>query len=442
MMKMHGEYRRHLRSGIRVPVFLKYANHTIKTHTLDVSASGLRLKRPERVYIRPGEIIDVGFPDKADMNVAATVAYTGKSHIGLQFYRRRFSEYELRELYEIAPSWQRLTARGKRALWTNSRRFSVLLANTYLRTPLHALARPHFVFAVYGNRQQAGAYFTPAMAQRMPPNLVLGFIRNQGMRGLLVASQFMEDELEQDSEKVRLYLDQLHRDYPDVQRIALVGRLPNFVMKAGIEITEPLVEGSLGTRYMIWDVARQMRERPQYSQQTSIVVLGGAGRIGNAVCQDLTGLYDKVIGFDPRYEQDREIATDQGTILQTSSLAHLLDEKLYIGLTTQGDDVLGLLHHIAPGALIADDTHPCISLPARERLQEQQIAVEKVVLSHEEFMMWPRMPNWSNRDIPGCLVEALVLLRRPGVGQGDFSAFCQEAEFLGFTGRLVKPLGE
>lgn len=92
--------------------------------------------------------------------------------------------------------------------------------------------------------------------------------------------------------------------------------------------------------------------------------------------------------------------------------------------------------------MIADDTHPCISLTAREQLQSRQIAVEKVVLSHEEFLMWPRMPAWSNRDIPGCLVEALVLLRQPGVGEGDFSAFCQEAEFLGFTGRLISPLDE
>ncbi|MGM0766741.1 MAG: PilZ domain-containing protein [Pseudomonadota bacterium] len=442
MRRMHGEYRRHLRSGIRVPVVLKYANHTIETRTLDVSASGLRLKRPERVYIRPGEVTDVDFRDKSDMNVAATVAYTGKSHIGLQFYRRRFSDHELSELYDLAPSWQRLVAKSKRSLWKNSRRFAVFLANTYLRPLVHALARPHFVFAVYGNRQQAGSYFTPGMAKRMPPNLVLGFIRNQDMRGLLVASQFMEEELEESSEKVRLYLDQLQRDYPDVQRIALVGRLPNFVMKAGIEITEPLVEGSLGTRYMIWDVARQMLERPQYSQQTSIVVLGGAGRIGNAVCQDLTGLFDRVIGFDPRYEEDREIATERGTILQTSSLANLLDEKLYIGLTHQGDAVLELEHHISPGALIADDTHPCISLAARERLQKHQIAVEKVVLSHEEFLMWPRMPAWSNRAIPGCLVEALVLLRQPGVGERDFTEFCQEAEFLGFTGRLISPLDE
>lgn len=442
MIRMHGEYRRHLRSGIRIPVTLSFANHTVETSTLDISASGLRLKRPERVYIRPGELIDVDFRDKAGLKVAATVAHTGKSHIGLQFHHRHFSEDELNELYGVAPSWQRLTARSKRTLWKSSRRLAVFLTNTYLRGLVHRLARPDFLFAVYGNEKQVRSYFTPAMAKRMPPTMVLGFIRNGDRRGLMVASQFLEHELQEDPEKVRLYLEQLQRDYPEVRRIALVGRLPNFVMKAGIEIDDPLVEGSLGTRYMIWDVARQMRERPQYCQQNSIVVLGGAGRIGNAVCRDLTGLYDKVIGFDPRYEEDREITTARGTVLQTASLAHLHDEKLYIGLTHHGDAVLELLHQMAPGALIADDTHPCISRQARERLQERQIAVEKVVLSHEEFMMWPRMPDWNNRDIPGCLVEALVLLRQPEAGASDFSAFCQEAEFLGFTGRLVSPLDE
>ena len=437
MIRMHGEYRRHLRSGIRIPVVLKFANHLIETTTLNISASGMRLKRPERVYIRPGEVIDIDFRDKAATKVAATVTHTGKSHIGLQLYRKRFSTNELNRLYDDAPAWQSLAARSKRALWRNSRRLAILLANTWLRPLIHALVRPEFVFAVYGNEQQAGSYFTPWMARRMPPNLVLGFIRNEDKRGLLVASQFLEPELESDSEKVRLYIDQLLKDYPHAKQIALVGRLPNFVMKAGIEITEPLVEGSLGTRYMIWDVARKMLERPQYCQQTSIVVLGGAGRIGNAVCQDLTSLYDRVIGFDPRYTQDNEI-----TILQTASPSHLQGEKLYIGLTHQGDAVLELQQHIGPGALIADDTHPCISLTARESLQKRQIAVEKVVLSHEEFLMWPRMPAWSNRDIPGCLVEALVLLRQPNAVKTDFLSFCQEAEFLGFSGRLIRPLDE
>lgn len=293
MLKLHGEYRRHLRSGIRLPVILKYASHTIATSTLDVSASGLRLKRPERVYIRPGERIDVDFPNRADLTVTATVTHSGKSHLGVQFYRRRFSDDELRQLYDLAPPWQRLAARSKRALWTNSRRCGVLLANTFLRAPLQALVRPQFLFAVYGNREQAGAYFTPAMARPLPPNLMLGFIRHGDMRGLLIASQFMEDELEQDSAKVRRYLEQLQQNYPGVLRIALVGRLPNFVMKAGLKITGPLVEGSLG----------------------------------NAVCRDLTRLYQRVIGFDPRYVEDREITTDQGRILQTASPTHLKDES-------------------------------------------------------------------------------------------------------------------
>lgn len=442
MTKMHGEYRRHLRSGIRVPVILTYASHTIQTRTLDVSASGLLLKRPKRMHIRPGEVIDVDFRDRPGMSVSATVTHTDNSHIGLEFDSSRFSENKLKQLVNDSPSWQRLTTRSKRALWKKSRRIAVFLANTFLRSSIIALVRPRFVFAVYGNRQQAGSYFTPWMAQRMPSNLVLGFIRQGNMRGLMVASQYMEDELEEDSGKVRFYLDQLQRDFPDIQRIALVGRLPNFVMKAGIEITEPLVEGSLGTRYMIWDVARKMLERPQYCQQTSIVVLGGAGRIGNAVCRDLTGLYDKVIAFDSRYEEDRETATDRGTVLQTSSLSHLEGEMLYICLTTHGDVVLEFQQHMAPGALIADDTHPCISLTAMESLNKQQITVEKVVLSHDEFLMWPRMPAWNNRAIPGCLVEALVQLRMPDVGESDFPAFRKQAEFLGFSGRLIRPLNE
>ncbi|MEQ5836289.1 PilZ domain-containing protein [Marinobacter sp. NFXS9] len=442
MIRMHGEYRRHLRSGIRIPVVISHAGRTFETTTLDISASGLRLKRPEHVHIRAGETIDIEFRDRTGTKVAATVMHSGKTHIGLQFYDRRFSGNELKALYDVAPLWQRLSATSKRTLWKKSRRLAVFLANTYLRSLLLALVRPQFLFAVYGNEKQVRSYVSDDMARRLPFNLILGVIRNENMRGLMVAPQFLEHELQEDSDKVRLYMERLQEDFPNVQRIALVGRLPNFVKKAGIDIKRPLVEGSLGTRYMIWDIARQMRERPQYRNQNSIVVLGGAGRIGNAVCHDLTSLYDRVIGLDPRYEEDNEINTDQGTVLQTASLERLSDETLYIALTHQGDAVLDLYQHMPNGALIADDTHPCISLKVRERMRERQIEVEKIVLSHDQFMMWPRMPDWNNRDIPGCLVEALVLLRQPDVAEGGFHRFCQEAEFLGFTGRLIRPLDE
>ncbi|KAA1176126.1 hypothetical protein FWJ25_03060 [Marinobacter salinexigens] len=340
------------------------------------------------------------------------------------------------------PALQRLSTRYRRTLWVKARRLAVLLTNTCLRSLVHTAVKPEFLFAVYGNEKQVGSYFTPWMANRLPPTVILGYIRNGDTKGLLVAPHFFEHELQEDPEKVRRYMDQLRLDYPGVKRIALVGRLPNFVKKAGIDIAAPLVDGSLGTRYMIWDVARQMRERPEFQGANSIVVLGGAGRIGNAVCEDLTTLYDKVIGLDPRYTVDEEVVTDHGMILRTSNLEHLHDKKLYIALTHHGDVVLDFYQHISPGALIADDTHPCITLDARKRLQSRQISVEKVVLSHAEFSMRPRMPDWNSRDIPGCLVEALVLLQQPGLENSQFSSFCGKAASLGFTGRLIRPLEE
>lgn len=442
MSRMGKERRRHRRSGIRVPVNLSYADATIQTSTLNMSASGLRLKRPNRLFIQPGKEVDISIPGAEQNTFSAFVAHLGKSHIGLQLDDKRFSGEELRKLYELAPIWQRFLVNSKRRLWQGSRRFAVLAANTLLRSAILKLTKPDFVFAVYGNRRDTDTYWSPKMAKYMPPNLVLGFIKNQKARGLLVASQTPEHELQVNSEKVRNYIDQLQVDFPDVKRFALVGRLPTFAKKAGIEITDPLVEGSLGTRYMISDVAQQMLAKPQFSRETSIVVLGGAGRIGNAVCRDLTGLYEKVIAFDPRYEQDEEIKTDQGTVLRTSNVGQLHDHKLYIGLMSQGDVVLDLFQHMPKGSLIADDTHPCISLHARERLQEREITVEKVVLSHNEFVMWPRMPSWNHRDIPGCLVEALVLLQRPELEGGEFLSFSQQAKEMGFAGRLIKPLAE
>ncbi|MBQ0834704.1 PilZ domain-containing protein [Marinobacter sp.] len=442
MSKIDQERRRHRRSGIRVPVELSYADTTIETRTLNMSASGLRLKRPNGLFIQPGEAIDISFQGASEAPLSALVAHMGKSHIGIQFDEKRFTGDELRELYDLAPVWQRLLVRSKRRLWRDSRRIGVFLANTLLRSLIVRLVQPQFIFAVYGNRRDTDTYWSPKMAERMPPNLVLGFIRNQKARGLLVASQTLEHELQADSDKVRRYIDQLQQDFPNAKRFALVGRLPTFAKKAGIDISDPLVEGSLGTRYMIRGVAQQMQARPQYSRETSIVVLGGAGRIGNAVCEDLTGLYETVIAYDPRYERDEEITTEQGTIVRTSNLARLKDQKLYIGLMSRGDLVLDLYQHIPCGSLIADDTHPCISLHAREKLQESEIAVEKVVLSHPEFLMWPRMPAWNHRDIPGCLVEALVLLQHPELEGDGFLSFCQHAEGMGFSGRLIKPLAE
>src|SRR5690606_35107057 len=101
-----------------------------------------------------------------------------------------------------------------------------------------------------------------------------------------------------------------------------------------------------------------------------------------------------------------------------------------------------LAEYLPKGSLIGDDTHPCISLEVRERLAEHGVKTLKIVLSHHQFSMWPRMPAWNNRDIPGCLVEALVLLEHKNLDVKDFTAFRDTAKSIGFQGRLIEPLEE
>jgi hypothetical protein len=193
---------------------------------------------------------------------------------------------------------------------------------------------------------------------------------------------------------------------------------------------------------MIWDTARQMKELPAYVGERGITVLGGAGRIGNLVCEDLTQLYGTVIAFDKRYENEEIVNTPTGTIIRTSLPWRLAEHKLFIGLTHHGDVIKEWAGAIPRGSLIADDTHPCISLPVREYLAEHHINTLKIVLGNADFSMKPRMPAWNNRDIPGCLVEALVLLDNDDEVANDFHRFSEAALKAGFQGRLIEPLDE
>lgn len=442
MRRMQGEYRRHMRSGIRIPVVLRYSDQTLHTDTLNISASGMGFKCPDAARFTAGEVIDVTPRDRPDLAVQATVAFVGSKHVGLQFHRPPLSDQELRRVYNCAPWWQRLWASTTRIAWRTGRRLAVFCANTLLRPLILKYIQPRFIFAAYGTERQAATYYSPFLAKWMPFNLILGFIQHREVRGLMVAPQYLEHELRGVPNKVRRYIEQLQQDFQTAERIALVGRLPIFAMKAGVEMASPLVEGSRGTRYMIWDIARAMRERPLANPSDGIVVLGGGGRIGTAVSGDVAGLFSQVVAFDPRFHVEQEEHLENSRILRTSNPERLKDHRLFILLSRQGDDLLEWMEYIHSGSLIADDTHPCISFDGRERLKQHDIAVEKTVLSHDEFSMWPRMPNWNNRDIPGCLVEALVLLNRPDLSDGSFADFCCEAEHLGFSGRLVRPLDE
>jgi len=442
MKTSHGEYRRHFRTGIRIPVTVDIANQSRSTSTLNLSFSGLRLAKPEDLSLEPGQALNIQFSRPGNFRVPARVVHVGEHHVGLKLYRARLTDNDIDNLVQAAPFSQRARVYLRRAAWKGSRRAGVLGANTLLRPLLLKWVRPSFLFAVYGSARDVQTYYTPTMEKLLPDTIIGGVIQNRGRRGLLVASKYLESELAQDSEKVQEYIGHLRRDYPEVRCIALVGRLPNFTMKAGIPIEPPLVDGSMGTRYMIWEAVRKMKEMTPYQHEQGITVLGGAGRIGNLVCEDLLDLFPKVYGFDPRYQEEQRLDRGQGTIIRTANRERLADHRLFVALTHHGDVIRDLVDAMPPGALIADDTHPCISLEVRELLETHRIQTLKIVLTHHLFSMWPRMPAWNNRDIPGCLVEALVLLEQDETNLSHFPSFRQTARRLGFQGRLVEPLDE
>ncbi len=442
MLRSYGEYRRHERTGIRVPITVEGGQAAVAGHlagTTDVSEGGLGLRRSPDLVIKPGSTLQLRIEGLGERVVTARVVHVGANHVGLRLQRERLTPADIETIISGAPPLEQLKVRLRRLAWRTARRAGVLAINTVLRPVVKALVRPEFLFAVYGNAKDISTYYTPAMARVMPDTLIGGYIRNQKHRGMLVASHFLESELAEDSAKVRSYIARLRADFPRVRQIALVGRLPNFTMKAGISIESPLVDGSMGTRFMIWDVARQMVEMPEYQSENAITVLGGAGRIGNLVCEDLLRVFSRVVAFDPRYENDESLNFEKGTILRTSNRAALGRTKLFICLTHHGDAIRELGDFIEPGALIADDTHPCISPEVRDHLAGKGVRTLKIILSHEEFRMWPRMPAWNNRDIPGCLVEALVLLDADAESTVDFDRFLSVARKIGFRGRIIPP---
>lgn len=442
MSTLHGEYRRHSRTNLHTQVSINAKNQQHNVKTRDLSQSGLSVAIADNLLLEIGQTINVTFNNNPGYQVFAKVVRINEHGAGLELQNFRLTEADINGIINNAPLLERLKVNTRRALWKFVRRSSVFITNTILRKPMLALIKPSFLFAVYGNKKDVGTYFTPFMSRFMPPLMLGSIIKLINRRGLMVASMYYESELAEDPEKVRAYLDQLKEEFPDVKTIALVGRLPNFVMKAGRNIESPYVDGSMGTRYMIWDCACHMRDLPGYKEATTITVLGGAGRIGNKVCEDLAREYHKVIAFDSRYNTDETIYTPSGNIIRTSNPSHFSDCHLYISLTHHGDVISDFMNHIPSGALVADDTHPCISLPIRKKMNALNIKVLKTVLHHKEFSMWPRMPAWSNRAIPGCLVEALVLLESETVDVAQFNSFCNTAKNMGFHGQLVKPLDE
>lgn len=326
----------------------------------------------------------------------------------------------------------------KRRLWIGIRITGVLSAN--LCWPLlKKVVKPQVVFAVYGTRGDQRAYVPDWFRRFFPPIAVAAFIKDKSSRGVMVSSVFSEEELAADSDKVRKYITDLRREFPDVKRFALVGRLPGFSLKAGIELEPPLVDGSYGTRFAMVESALQIKEKlGDQAANTSIAILGGAGRIGGALIEDLCQTFQKVIAIDPRYTEEKTSFVNGARVIYTKRGERLQETRLVLVLTARGNDILPMVRHFAPGTVVADDTHPCIKRPLRALLDEQGVELWKTVVTSDDYAMYPRMPNFRNDNIPGCLLEALVLNATGDHALSSPQQFFEEAKNCGYRTLLIR----
>lgn len=334
---------------------------------------------------------------------------------------------------------QRLNQRLNQRLLPAYRTGWTLLHNSPAGTLLPDRRAPAFVFATYGHMRDIDAYCHPRLRPIVPRMCVLSTIRLAGRSGLVVGTQYPEQELEASPARIQDYLNWLRRMFPGAGQIALAGRLPTLALKAGIALAPPFVNGALGTRFLVTQVGQQLLHPPGQPQQTSLVVLGGAGRIGTLACDDLRHQFSRVIAFDPRHVHEQLTCDERGSLLLTANPERLQDQRLFLALLPRGEALRELLPALPDGALIADDTHPGIPRDLRAALSQRRIRVLKAVLSHRDFGIHPPMPGWKGDQIPGCLVEALVRLQHPRQDFTHKNDFIQAALALGFHGRLVPP---
>lgn len=326
----------------------------------------------------------------------------------------------------------------KRRSWIFLRITSILTANLFWPI-LKKVINPEVVFAVYGTRGDQRAYVPDWFRRFFPPIAVAAYIKDKSSRGVMVSSVYSEEELASDSDKVRKYISDLQKEFPNVKRFALVGRLPGFSLKAGIDIAKPLVDGSYGTRFAMNESANQIAQILGTDRKTeSIAILGGAGRIGASLIEDLCLNFQSVIAIDPRYTEEKTNIINGSKVLYTKRGERLRETKLVLVLTARGNDILPMISHMTPGTIVADDTHPCIKRPARALLNKQGVDLWKTVVTSDDYNMYPRMPNFHNNNIPGCLLEALVLNATGDQALSSPQTFFDEAKKCGYKTLLIR----
>lgn len=302
--------------------------------------------------------------------------------------------------------------------------------------PLRRFLKPDYVFVVYPDSERDKRRYCPAWLERLLGPVVPSGISQFGRYwGLMVSGHATMESLESSPERFQAILDDTTEEFPNVEVIALAGRLPSIAHRTGVEIVGPFTQGSRGTLCAMVAASRELaRLRGQEPAHMTIAVIGGAGFIGSQLVRELAYEFGAVIAVDSRYDgaQRRD-----GPILFTDRAEQVAAADAVLVLTARGDDASAIVPFLAPGTVLADDTHPEIPAPLRRQIAARGATTLKVTMSADHFRTRPRVPMLRSDDIPGCLLEALVVLERGGEVLASQATFDRAAHELGFRVRLA-----
>ncbi len=444
------------RHSINLPLILESENSRIVGRSKNLSVGGASISLVDSVNSEKLE--DHGLitirTKTGNIKAQYEITYRKENVIGIRFQKVTAVEIDaLNHIFTTTPKdeeYQQAAndnkikpkvsplAKIKRQLWIVLRMTGFLTVN--LCWPfIKRAVDPKVIFAVYGTRGDQRAYFPDWFRKVCPPIVVAAYIKGASSRGVMVSSVYSEEELASDSTLVRKYIADLQKAFPNANRFALVGRLPGFSMKAGIDIAPPLVDGAYGTRFAMYESAMQIASKLNNdSERNSIAILGGAGRIGASLIEDLSHSFQSVIAIDPRYTEEKTSIINGSKVLYTKRGERLRDTKLVLVLTARGNDIIPMISHMNPGTVLADDTHPCIKRPTRALLNNQEVDIWKTVVTCDRYNMYPRMPNFHNNNIPGCLLEALVLNTKGDQALSSPQTFFDEAKKCGYKTLLIR----
>ena len=335
--------------------------------------------------------------------------------------------------------------------WNKSRQIALMVLEFLWKWVIRFFYKPDFVFLVYGQERHKRACWSIRTERRIGLFGLIGFIsyRRSGkkLRGLILASTISMEQFNSDPSLAVTVTGEVRKRFPQVRAIALAGQLPGWLVRStGISPQQPFVGGMRGTCFAVRQAVNKIATRfvshgvkagPYRSEelkQLCVAVAGGGGHTGSAVVRELAQDYGRVIAFDPRFTE--EYQEEIGNVARTSYYSQLGEANMVVVLTAKGDDAKEMARHLNPGAIVADDTHPMMSKQIRKLFLDRGVRLVKVTVADGSVNMWPRLPDFKRDDVPGCLLEALVVkLMGPQVLESQ-EAFNLAAEELGFKARL------